>query len=124
MTSSKPEEDVIMKQPNKLDLSSKPFFNEFKNKFHTGLCDLTTCRYCLCSSCCIPCFTCEIMGRMGEGLLSQIVCHPIAIPVLRPMLRTQYNIDGKMMDDLFLSCCCSGCVLAQVASELDYYGLK
>ncbi|RUS82050.1 hypothetical protein EGW08_010206, partial [Elysia chlorotica] len=63
------------------------------------------------------CFACKVSKDMGES-----ACVPCLVPwdllVLRTKWRTQHNIQGSILGDCACVCCCSRCVLCQLAREV------
>jgi len=65
----------------------------------------------------------ESMGK--DGLLYFLLsCIAPFAPqtMLRMELRERHNIDGSLLEDLVLGCCCTGCVSCQIANEVEARG--
>ncbi|XP_025091379.1 cornifelin-like [Pomacea canaliculata] len=84
----------------------------------TGICAMCDdMSVCCCVYWCPTCAGSQLASDMGEGC-----CLPFCVTnwlvALRTKMRTQYNIQGTIMDDSTTICFCHLCVLCQMMREL------
>ena len=64
----------------------------------------------------------EAMGEgcLLHGLLGFVpILHFVCPSIIRGKVRQQKGIEGTLVEDLFLTFCCTLCSIVQVAQELD-----
>ncbi|KAI3382970.1 hypothetical protein SNEBB_003132 [Seison nebaliae] len=113
---------VVNIQPRNIypKVAKKKHWSDFNKEFAAGFCDIRNMRHCYCAICCGGLFVCELMGRVGESKLSQCLTYPCAPLILRPMIRTQYDIEGSIGMDILATSVFFPCSMTQLANELDH----
>ncbi|XP_078001001.1 cornifelin-like isoform X1 [Glandiceps talaboti] len=76
-------------------------------------------RSCLCGCCFLPCFLCEVSGRLNEPFCAGF-WWPCGLTGLRTKMRLKHKIEGDVFKDVFYSTCCGPCAACQMARELDF----
>ncbi|KII65838.1 Protein PLANT CADMIUM RESISTANCE 3 [Thelohanellus kitauei] len=78
---------------------------------------------CLCAWCC-PCISSAyIAEKTGDNFLLILLLwfvFPLGPPIyLRNKIRMMKNIEGSILEDILVGCCCDCCVLSQLHTEMD-----
>ncbi|CAF0867955.1 unnamed protein product [Adineta ricciae] len=106
-----------------IDNRGRPHLNwQGTNEWHHSLCSLFDDFNLFCYACtCWCCFRHELSSMMKEHwCIWYLNCAPLM--ELRTKFRTQYAVQGSIVEDCCLTACCPLCVALQLASEARDYG--
>ncbi|RUS74321.1 hypothetical protein EGW08_017912 [Elysia chlorotica] len=95
--------------------TNMPHFNTDMPHFNTNITHFNTIS--LCGTFCGLCLACQVSQDMQESVC--VPCFvPTAVAMLRTKWRTQYNIQGSILEDCLLDHFCGPCSLCQLAREV------
>lgn len=108
-----------------IEVSSQHLTDKMSSDWSNGLCScLNDIPLCL-TTWCAPCYT---FGKTAEAMGDDcLMCGVVTfVPLvnlwffsqIRGKIREQKGIEGSLVSDLLLSCCCSLCTLVQNAQEV------
>lgn len=108
-----------------IEVSSQHLTDKMSSDWSNGLCScLNDIPLCL-TTYCAPCYT---FGKTAEAMGDDcLMCGVVTfVPLvnlwffsqIRGKIREQKGIEGSLVSDLLLSCCCTLCTLVQNAQEV------
>ncbi|CAH8635085.1 unnamed protein product [Schistosoma mattheei] len=108
---------VVLQQPLSVLQPKQGYF--LTRGWSSGICScFDDCESCLCAGFCYPCYLCHMYSISNEACWLPLF--GVGVLPLRIKHRIKHNIDGSLLDDHFITCCCPQLVLCQLRRDMRY----